>query len=45
VQADNDFNEFFSIFPANGEDGAGLNYDLEQFAAVIVELEKVADKD
>ncbi len=34
-----------SVFPAHGEDRAGLDDDLEQLAAIVVEVEQVAGKD
>ena len=33
------------VFPADGEDGAGLDDDLEQLAALVVEVEQVAGED
>jgi hypothetical protein len=37
--------EALAVFPHHGEDGAGLDDDLEQLAPVVVEVEQVAGED
>jgi len=34
-----------AVFPHHREDGAGLDHDLEELAAVVIEVEQVAGED